>query len=90
MVPSYSFLNILDPHVFAENTGHTFRGLSITEKSAGWNVVLRSFGPDGGAYYAIGQSESPLDALERLYEALGKRGGARLWRLDKFFQLGGE
>jgi hypothetical protein len=89
MASSFSFTNLLDPHVFAVNTGMVFRGMSISENGGSFNIVLRAFGSDGKAYYALGQHEDPLDGLERLYEALGKRGGTNLWRLDKFFSRGG-
>lgn len=89
MASSFSFENLLDPHVFATNTGMVFRGMSISENGAGYNIVLRAFDTYGKPFYALGQHEDALDGLERLYEALGTKGGTNLWRLDKFFSQGG-
>lgn len=83
------FTHILDPHLFAHSTGYKFRGLSLTEKVGGWNIVLRGFDRDGAAYYAMTFHEEPLDGLRHLWEALVSRNGHTMWRLDKFFTSGG-
>lgn len=77
---------LFDPKEFAFMTGTTFRGLSITEGGSGWNIVLRAYGSDGEALYAMTQHDDPLEGLTILLGALSTRRGATLWHHDKYYK----
>jgi hypothetical protein len=69
---------------FAYETGVRFEGLSISEASDGWKVVIRGRLRDGDAVYAMTVGEEPVAALQGLVEALCGREGLRFWHTDKF------
>lgn len=78
----------LDYQHFAYYTGHTFRGLTISERPSGYNVILRSYSKKGEPLYAMGTGNDASDVLARLLDALSSKGGESLWRLDKYAARG--
>jgi hypothetical protein len=82
---------VLDPHGFVFDTEHTFRGLTISEKDNGYNIILRAYSRDGSAVYAMTHADDPQWGLECLWEAILKGNGYTLWRPDRFASIrGGE
>lgn len=75
---------ILDPQVFAFETGYSFRGMTISENSQGYNIILRAYAPDKSAVYAMGSNADPLDGLQALFNALSTAKGTSLWRIDNY------
>ncbi len=75
---------VLDRQAFAQETGVTFKGLSITRQPVGWRVVLRGEAQSGVALYAVTDCGDPVAGLDRLYRALLGRHGRSLWSRDKF------
>lgn len=79
---------VLEPHSFAHTTGMTFRGMTITETTGGYNVVLRAYTKSGTAVYAMTTETDYLEGLRRLLWAVSGAGGSELWRKDKFYNGG--
>lgn len=74
----------LDYQAFAYETGHAFRGLTITERPEGYNVVLRARTSRGEPVYAMTVDADPTSGLNRLQRLLRQKGGEALWRHDRF------
>lgn len=77
---------LFDSKEFTFLTGHTFRGLTVSQTGAGWNIVLRSFGPQLEPLYAMTQHVDPHEGLQLLLGALATRTGNQLWRKDQYFK----
>ena len=75
---------ILDGKEFAFYTGLVFRGLSISETSGGFNVVIRATRPLGDLVYCMVSHEDPQQGLKNLLNSVSVKGGESLWRYDKF------
>ena len=75
---------VLDPQTFAFETGVTFRGLTISENSEGYNVVIRGYDQSGLPVYCMTHDTDYLDGLTRLIWAVSRGNGANLWRKDKY------
>lgn len=75
---------VLDGKVFAWYTGLPFRGLTITQYSTMWNVVLRATNRQGVNVYAMVRVHDPLEGLGQLMEMLSSKGGSRHWHVDKY------
>lgn len=80
---------LTDSKEFAYLTGHTFRGLTLSASGAGWNIILRAFGPSSEPLYAMTQHSNPREGLQILLGALGTRNGAQLWHHDKYYKPNG-
>lgn len=77
---------ILDHKEFAYLTGKTFRGLTISQNGEAFRIILRAFGDDREPLYCICEHDDVRQGVLVLLDALGKRGGAELWRRDKFYK----
>lgn len=75
---------IIDPHGFVFDTDHTFRGLTISEKDGGWNIIIRGRSRAGAPVYAMTHSDDPQHGLDILWDALAAGNGHTLWRVDRF------
>lgn len=69
---------------FAYLTGHAFRGLTVSERPEGYNIVLRARTSRGEPVYAMTVDADPTEGLRRLMALLRKKGGDALWRHDRF------
>lgn len=76
----------LDRKGLSFDLGVQFRGLTISENSAGYHIILRAYLRDGSPVYAINDAEDPEEGLQSLFKALENRGGSGMWRRDKFFK----
>lgn len=76
----------LDQKGLAFDLGVQFRGLTISENSSGYHIILRAYLRDGSPVYAINDADDPVEGLEDLMDVLLQRGGSGLWRKDKFFK----
>lgn len=65
----------VDNQHFAYYLGNSFRGLTISERSDGYNVILRAYDKKGLPVYAMSTGADASDALARLVDALSSRGG---------------
>ena len=74
----------LDPQEFAHLTGRTFRGLTISERSDGFNIILRGYTRQAEPIYAMSTATHPVVGLLQLLNALSGKGGEVLWRDDKY------
>lgn len=74
----------LDPHEFAYLTGKTFRGLTISERADGYNIIMRAYDRRGKALYAMITASHPVIGLLQLLNGLSGKGGEVLWRHDKY------
>ena len=74
----------LDRKGLAFDLGVQFRGLTVSENSTGYHIILRAYLKNGSPVYAINDSTDPEEGLQDLFEALEARGGAGMWRRDKF------
>ncbi len=77
---------ILDKEEFAFVTGKHFRGLTISQHGGAFRIILRAFGAGYAPLYCLTEHEDVHEGLANLLAALGSRGGAQLWRHDKFYQ----
>lgn len=76
---------LLDPKEFAAETGRVLRGISLTSKPDGWQIVIRCWSKAHGPQYAMWTSQTDLVAsLRSILDVLGTRAGPDLWRKDKF------
>lgn len=75
---------LLDDKGFIFDTGFTFRGLTVSETSTGFNCVVRATSKAGGPVYAMTSDTDPAEGLNRLYDALSQGNGHTLWRFDRF------
>ncbi len=73
-----------DEQVFSFETGVVFRGLSITPKPKGFNIVLRVSDRHGKALYAMSFHKKPSVGLRNLMEAICRKGGLAMFHADKF------
>lgn len=80
---------LFDGKEFSFLTGHTFRGLTISQSGAGWNVVLRAFTSELDPVYAMTQHDEPQEGLELLLGTLATRSGGQLWRQDRYYKPSG-
>lgn len=80
---------LFDSKEFSFLTGHSFRGVTISQSGSGWNVVLRAFTSELDPVYAITQHDDPHEGLQLLLGALATRAGGQLWRHDKYFKPSG-
>lgn len=69
---------------FSYYTQHTFRGLTVSESPAGYNVIIRTFDMQGKACYAMTTATDPSEGLSRLFEAVSSKGGKDIFHLDKY------
>lgn len=76
---------LFDTKDFAFDTGVNFRGLTISENGAGFNIVIRAFDTNGNAVYAMSQHEDPHEGLKLLLCVLATPKGSHLWRRDKYY-----
>lgn len=74
----------LDPKGFVFDTDHTFRGMTISETSAGYNCVIRAWSRTNEPVYAMTTATDAQEGLNRLYDALAHGNGNTLWRVDGF------
>lgn len=74
-----------DIETFTWLTGKKFRGLTVSPKNGGWNVIVRAFDGSGRAVYAMSWDSSMEKAALALFSALGTKAGDKLWRHDKFY-----
>jgi hypothetical protein len=75
----------LDPHVFAENTGRTFTGMTLgLNEDGAWMCILRALDQQGDYVYSMAYQDSPNKAYESLMEAICSKQGGMLWRWDKY------
>lgn len=74
----------LNPQEFAYFTQQVFRGLTITERAEGYNIILRGYDKKGEPVYAMLAAVDPVEGLLKLLNALSDRGGESLWRTDKY------
>lgn len=77
---------LLDSKHYSFETNTTFRGLSLSLNSGGWNVVVRAFLKDGTPVYAMTAADDPGEGLRGLLAALGAQRGTELWHHDKFYK----
>lgn len=75
---------IFDHQGFIFDTEATFRGLTISENSEGFNCVIRATLGANEPVYAMTTAEDPQEGLNRLYEALTHGNGSTLWRHDRY------
>lgn len=73
-----------DPKAFTFETGVVFRGLTVTEKPEGFNIIIRGRGRSKEPLYAMTQHESPSLGLLSLMKALSTKHGRRMWHHDRF------
>lgn len=78
----------LDMKGLAFDLGVQFRGLTISENSAGYHIIIRAYLRNGSPVYAINDADDPEEGLQDLLDLLADRGGSGLWRKDKFFKRG--
>lgn len=78
----------LDMKGLAYDLGVQFRGLTISENSSGYHIILRAYLKNGAPVYAINDAVDPEEGLQDLFDALEARGGSGMWRKDKFFKRG--
>lgn len=78
----------LDMKGLSFDLGVEFRGLTISENSSGYHIILRAYLRNGSPVYAINDADDPEEGLQDLFDALENRGGSGLWRKDKFFKRG--
>lgn len=78
----------LDMKGLSFDLGVQFRGLTISENSDGYHIILRAYLRNGSPVYAINDADDPGEGLQDLFDALANRGGSGLWRKDKFFKRG--
>jgi hypothetical protein len=76
----------LDRKGLSFDLGVEFRGLTISENSTGYHIILRAYLRNGSPVYAINDAEDPVEGLQDLFDTLENRGGAGMWRKDKFFK----
>ncbi len=74
----------LDPKGFVFDTEFVFRGITVSETSAGFNCVVRAWTKRGDPVYAMTTAQDPAEGLNRLYDALAHGNGDTLWRHDRF------
>lgn len=74
----------VDDKGFVFDTGHTFRGLTISECMSGYNVIIRALNKHGAPVYAMTTADDPGDGIFDLMSALTASSGASLWRPDKY------
>jgi hypothetical protein len=70
-----------------EFDGYHFRGLTISQGRNGWNIVIRALDRQGQPVYAIAVSDDITEGLDGLLGALSGRGGASLWRFDRYAKM---
>lgn len=76
---------LIDPHHFAAETRRVLRGISLTSKPDGWQVVIRAWSKANGPQYAMWTGlDDPVSGLKAVLDVLYSRGGGDLWRKDKF------
>lgn len=76
----------LDTKGLSFDLGVEFRGLTISENSKGYHIILRAYLRNGSPVYAINDAVDPVEGLQDLFDALEQRGGAGMWRKDKFYK----
>lgn len=79
-----TFRCLTDPHLFAQETGVSLKGMSFTKKANGWQVILRGNRRGGQPVYCLYVAVVLEDALQGLFEMITTRGGKRFWYPDKF------
>lgn len=72
------------PKHFSYNLGASFRGLTVSESPNGYNIILRAVLSDGTAVYSMTVCKEIAEGLANLVALLEDRGGAKLWRFDKY------
>lgn len=82
MSKSNAFTMGVDLQHFAFETETTFRGLTISQKEDGWNIVVRATDKNGSQIYAIVQHEDINVGLAELASALASKDAHYFWRLD--------
>lgn len=80
---------LFDSKEFSFMTGHTFRGVTLSAKGSGWNIVLRAYTAANDPVYAMTQHDDPREGLQILLGALATRGGPSLWHHDKYYKPSG-
>lgn len=78
----------LEPKSFSFELGAQFRGLTVSESPAGYNIILRASLSNGTAVYSMTVAEDIAEGLASLIEALSGSGGAKLWHYDKYANNG--
>lgn len=84
MTGSNAITIVLDMHGFAFETGLSFRGLTISETSTGFNCVLRAWEKSGSPVYAMTVADDPQEGITRLWLSVSAGNGSVLWRHDKY------
>lgn len=82
MSKSRAFGLVYDEQAFVFDTGITFRGMSITQKEDGWNVVVRGVDGDKTPVYCMSFGDTPDGALQQLVETWKSKESKYLWRFD--------
>lgn len=73
---------------FSFELGAAFRGLTITETSNGFNIILRASLSNGTPVYSMTVADDIGKGLSSLIDALSGSGGAKLWHFDKYASNG--
>lgn len=73
-----------DPMEFAFHTGLTYRGLTISERPDGYNIICRATRRGGEAVYAMVTDHTPQEGLENLLEWILGGGAKDAWRVDRY------
>lgn len=77
------------PKEFLFEIGVEFRGLTISESSEGYNIIIRAYLRNNSPVYAMVNHEDPYEGLYVLMETLSQKNGSGLWRTDKFYHRKG-
>jgi len=89
MQPVRIFHFVLDEKEFAFVTGVAFRGMTISQHSAWWNVVVRGYQRDGTPVYARTVGPEIDGTVRDLLLALSSPGGGKLWHFDRYANVSG-
>lgn len=75
---------MLDPQVFAYETGIHLRGYSVSRRDGEWQVIFRGTTRAGKKVYCLYVAVDLGDALGGLFDAVTGKGGSRYWYPDKY------
>lgn len=80
----------IDEKGFVFETSISFRGMTISETSEGFNCVIRGRESNGQAVYAMSVARDPGTGINDLWDAVRRGNGAVLWRLDRYAKTVGQ
>lgn len=75
---------ILHTEEFAWLTGLIFRGITISENGAWWNLIIRARTPEGTPVYARTIAPDIQTGFDDFITALSGKGGKVLWHFDRY------